>query len=281
MIISELFQFSQISLFVFLIALLGVIRERTVLPYVLVALGSFLHGSIAATLIAALVVWIRFDGGAPQWLRFKDAVAMFLIASASALPQPYREFMICVGVVLLSIHIASGKLGIIPALLLVHLYLGDAIQLEFVLGASGAYILIAEALKLSKTPYEKQVLQSLEVPALAGILFPFNEAVLRWSDDQGLLGLAIGVVVLIVMILIWCKLKKPDFKTIYLLVHERSNVMFRPMGRLVSNETPWLKAALPEVETQIDRYFNRLFLGLALVIGTWLFLVLIQRGGLL
>lgn len=281
MMSPEIFQFTQISLFVFLVALVGVIRERTILPYVLVVLGSFLSGTIAAALVASLVLWVRFDGNASTGLRLKDAMAMFFIVAASALPTPYREFMICAGTLGLSIHLGAGKLGVVPALLLVHLYLGDAIPLEFVLGGAGAYILISEILKLAKSPYEHRVLQIIEVPAILAILYPLKDDLMKWIEDDVLLWMGSALLVVVCGILIWIKVKKPDFKEIYSGMHARGIKMLDSTGSIVSNRLGWVQVSPAEKSMRLDLYFDRLFWGLLTVLGAWVVLVLLHQGGVL
>jgi hypothetical protein len=280
MINADLFQFNQISLFVFLVALVGVIRERTVLPYLLVVLGSFLHGAIPAALIASIVLWIRFDGDAPKWLRLKDAMAMFFIVAASAVPSPYREFMICMGALSLSMHFELGKLGVVPALLLVHLYLGETIPLEFVLGASGGYIVISEILKLSKSPHEKRILQWIELPAILGILYPLKDYFMTWIDDEILLGVGISFAAIVMILLVWIKLKRPDFSEIYDSIHSQSNRVLGAVSGLVSNRLSWVQESRPEESMKLDLYFDRLFWGLIAIFAAWAILVLLYKGGI-
>lgn len=276
----DFLQLNQTALFVFLVALIGVVRERTVLPFVVVALGSFLSGNIAAALISSLIVWTRFDGNAPVWVRFKDAMAMFFIIAASALPEPYREFMICLGTLFLSIHFGFGKLGVIPALLLTHIYLGESIPLEFVLGGAGFYIVTAEILRLAKSPHEERVLQWLELPVILVILYPFLDAVLRWSQDEVLLGSGIGLLVVILGFLTWFKVKKPDLGEIYENLNAKSTSGLTSISGLVGNRLSWIRTeAEPEVTSELS--FDRLFWGMVMLMGIWGLLVLLHQGGAL
>ena len=149
MINVDFFQFNQYSLFFFLIAALGLIRERMVLPFIIVILGAILKGEIAAVFIAALVVLTRLETGAPPWLRFKDALSLFCLMVGTAVNPPYREFVLSFGLLGLSFHNQNDRLGIIPSLLLVHLYFETVPFLEVVLGAAAFFVVLKQILILA------------------------------------------------------------------------------------------------------------------------------------
>jgi|GEM_PF-3689164 len=274
-----IFQFTQVSLFVMLVALVGLVRERKVLPFLLVIFGAMMNGAIAAALIAATVLWVRFNEDAPKGLRLKDAMSVLFLIVAAAVPTPYREFMLCLGTLALSIHFAIGNLGIIPALLLVHLYLGDEIPLEFVLGASGAYIVIAEIFKLSKSKYTRRVLQFIEIPAIVGILYPLKDDFVIWASDELLLWIATGLFVAIGGVMLWAQVKNPDFSAIYQKMNAWTLRRLQPTGSLSANRVSWIDPSPPERPLGFSVYLDRLFWGLAAILVAWGALILLAQGG--
>lgn len=274
-----IFQFTQISLFVMLVALAGLVRERKVLPFLLVIFGSMMNGAIAAALIAASVLWVRFDEDAPKGLRLKDAMAVLFLIVGAAVPSPYREFMICIGTLALSIHFAIGSLGIIPALLLVHLYWGDHLPLEFVLGASGAYIVIAEILKLSKARYTRRVLQFIEIPAIVGILYPLKDDFVTWASDELLLWIGTGLFAAIGGVMLWVQVKNPDFSVIYQKMNAWTLRRLGGTGSVSANRVGWIDPSPSEPPLGFSVYLDRLFWGLVAILVAWSALILLAQGG--
>ena len=93
----NLTQFDQAALLFFVLASVGLIRERKILPFVIVALGTLLNGMLAAVLLCGLILWHRMDSGCLKWVQLKDTFGFLLILMASILPAPFQEFGIIKG----------------------------------------------------------------------------------------------------------------------------------------------------------------------------------------
>ena len=280
MINAEWFQLNQISLFVFLVALVGVIRERKLLVFFIVILGSFLHGDVMAALIAAMILWYRSHIGVSRALKVKDTLSLFFLVAGSALPSPFREFMICFGVLGISVQMQQDSLSVVPALLMTHLYFGEEIPIEIVLSSAGFLILLKEILILAKTEKKKRILQWLEVPVLVGVLFPFKNYVLKLFEDPVFVVMAPSFVVLILALVLWILLKKPNLREVYSTIQRNGLGWFRWSAEALPIQAKWIQIESSEENIGIQKYSETVFWGTLTVLITWFVLVLIFKGGL-
>ena len=79
MINLDFLQFNQANLLFFVASALGLVRERRVLPFFILAIGNLIHGGLAAALLAALILWHRIDVLAAKPVQFKDSIGLFFV----------------------------------------------------------------------------------------------------------------------------------------------------------------------------------------------------------
>jgi hypothetical protein len=274
----EFLQLNQISLAVFAVAALSVIREKNIFPYVLALVGSVLFGNFSAVLIAAFVFLYRIYFQPSRWVQLKDALAVFFILVGSAVPEPYQQFMMTVGVIGLSLNFGNTRLGLVPPLLLIHALFGDQINVEIVLGGAAGYLALTELVRLLKSKHERKILAGLEIPALVLILFPLQAYILKWIEQETLIWLGGAIALIAVSFSAWVKWKDPDFKSIYLKTQQRVARSSQYIATFFTDRRRWMKEAEPVTSYELDFYFDRLFYAVVLVSVAWA-VVLFVKGG--
>ena len=279
MINLSLVQFDQVSLLFFVFSAAGLIRERKIIPFLLVAFGLLLNGVFGAVLLAGLILWHRMDSRFPKWVQLKDAMGFLLILIGAIVPSPYQELSLLLGVLFVSFSFGKGGLGIIPALLLLRQYVPHPDPLEPVFIGAGIFWLSVEVVRWAKAKKAELILAISEVVCSLVILSGMKEIVARLLDEPNLLIFASAVLLFVLVLAVWILWKGPNFWSFgqkMKLSLARSLVLGK---RFISNVQPWSKALKEPDTLQLETVFDSLFFG---VIATLLVLggfVLLSRGG--
>ncbi len=275
----ELSRPDQTTVLFFLFSAIGLVRERRVLPFLILLVGMVFHGPMVAALVAGLVTWHRIDRSADVWIRLKDFIGVFLIMSGAISSAPFQEFYAFSGVLLLSLSFGGGLLGVLPALLLLRQYYPQPERIEIPLIAAGVYWVAAESFHWIKTPHAKTILNGLEVLCVFGILYGFSGEFERWSMNPTVITLASILLFVSLALFAWTRWRLEGFKR-GLVVFRSSALQVLTLGsRLIDGRQGWGGAeperAPPTLGGAMDRAFY-------LVAGTLLFFglfVLAVKGG--
>lgn len=271
MINFDLLQLDQTNLLFFLLSAIGLIRDRRVLPFVIVALGNILHGSLPAVFLAGLIIWHRVDFSRSRWIQLKDFFGFLLILIGAVAHAPFQEFSIFCGVLAISLSFGRGALGIIPPLLLLRQYIPHPEPLELIMGSAGFYWVMVEALRWSKTSKEYTFRAIIEVVSTLGILFGLRDFALRAAEDPPLIALGWGFAVIALFLFILVKWKGERF---WLFFHRSKKTLSSSLGvgnRLVSGHLPWSHEFKETTSLGVDASFDKVF--------TMTILTLILLGG--
>jgi len=280
MINLDFMQFDQTNLWFFVLSALGLIRERSALPFVIVLLGNLVHGAIPAALLAGLILWHRMDLPAPKWIQLKDALGLFFIFVAAVAPEPLQEFSICFGVLILSLSFGKGGLGIIPPILLLRQFVPHPQDLEILMGIAGLYWVVAEGLRLSKAPQEDLVRSIFEFICSLGILFGLKEIFLKSAEEPALIAIGVSLVVVMLMIASVVYWRKERFWVFYRMTKKNLASSLTFGDRFISPRKPWNEEPQMDDLSEIQSGFDRLFFLALLTVGLLVIFVLVSRGGI-
>jgi hypothetical protein len=279
MINFDFMQFDQTNLWFFVLSAIGLVRERRILPFLIVILGNLIHGSLGAVILASFIFWHRMDLPAPKWVQLKDATGFFFVTMASVSPVPFQNFAIGIGVMLLSLSFDSGGLGVIPPLLLLRQYVPHPPELENLMGMAGIYWIAAEALRFAKSDKTPAIRAAIESLASLGILYGLRDILLPVSDDSILIAVASVLIVFALSLTLVVSFRAVGFWRFYRKTKRNLSTAFTFGNRFISSDTPWDREAAHEDHAQIENSFDRIFI-LVLVPLTLLGLVwVISRGG--
>jgi hypothetical protein len=277
----ELSRLDQTTILFFIFSAIGLIRERRVLPFVMVLLGTLLHGPLAAILFSGLVIWHRIDSKATAWIQLKDFIGFFLIMMGAISPEPFREFSGLLGVILISMSFGGGMLGTIPALVLFRQYFPQPEQLEIPLIGAGVYWFSAELLRWSKSKHEQKILPFLEAICTLVILFGFHVDVQKWAEESSLVILASTFVFIVAALFAWVKWRNEGFLKTYRAFRVNMLKALTVGGRMISDRDVWEGREPATSSVSLESGFDRIFyvvLGTMICVGIF---ILIGRGGFL
>ncbi len=275
----ELSQPDQTTILFFIFSAVGLIRERQALPFLMVLLGSLLHGPMVAALVAGLLIWHRIDRKVRVWVRLKDFVGIFLIMGGAISPEPLGEFFTFIGVLLVSLSFGRGYLGILPALLLFRQYYPQPERPEIALVAAGIYWIAAESFRWFKSEQEERILTALEVACAGVILSGFSGQFEKWAENNVVIALGSTLLFVTAALFAWTKWRLEGFR--------RSLLAFRTNGlraltfgaRLIDSRNSWggdePAYTVPTTGSAMDRIFY-LFIGALAFFGLYL---LAMKGG--
>ena len=275
----ELSQPDQTTVLFFIFSAAGLIRERQALPFLMVLLGSLLHGPMVAALVSGLLIWHRIDRRAEVWIRLKDFLGIFLVMGGAISPAPFGDFFAFIGVLLVSLSFGRGYLGILPALLLFRQYYPQPERPEVALVAAGIYWIAAESFRWFKSNHEERVLNGLEVVCAAVILSGFSGQFDDWAENTMVIALGSTLLFVAAALFAWTRWRLEGFR--------RSLVAFRTNGlraltfgaRLVDGRNSWGGGepvyTVPTPGSALDRIFY-LIIGATVFFG--LFLLAVKGG---
>ena len=280
MISLDFLQFDQTNLLFFIATALGLIREKRILPYVIVLVGNLIHGPFAAMLLGALILWHRIDASSSKWIQLKDAIGLFFIFVVAVSPEPFQEFAICLGVLVMSVSFGQGELGVIPPVLLLRQYVPHPPDVEFLLGAAGFYWVASEALRFIKSDKVGIVRSAFEVLCSLGGLVGLQEVFFKWSEDPILISLGASCLLFFVVLGSVVRWKNEWFWGFYRRTKASLARIITVGDRLIASRE-FRSEELPDEEfVGLHGTFDRLFILAILtlvLVGSFFF---INRGGL-
>jgi predicted membrane channel-forming protein YqfA (hemolysin III family) len=276
----ELSQPDQTTVLFFIFSAAGLIRERRALPFVMVLLGSVLHGTMVAALVAGLLLWHRIDSKAEVWVRLKDFLGIFLIMGGAISPDPFGDFFAFIGVLLLSLSFGRGFLGILPALLLFRQYFPQPERPEIALVAAGVFWVAAESFRWFKSDHEERILTGLEVVCAGSILFGFSGQFDSWAENTMVIALGSALLFVAAALFAWTRWRLEGFRRILLAFRTNGLRALTFGARLVDGRNAWggdePAYAVPTPGSAMDRIFY-LVVGALVFFGLYLLTV---KGGL-
>jgi hypothetical protein len=279
MIGLELSHLDQATVLFFIFSAIGLIRERKVLPFVIVLLGTIVHGPLIAVMLAALITWHRMDAEASMGIQFKDLFGVLLLLVSALSPAPVREFTALVGVAMMSLSFGRGMLGAIPALVLLRQYFQEPEGIEVVLSGAGIYWVAAEAMRWLKFKKQEQVLPVLEGLCTLVILYGFHQDFPKWMDDSALVALGSGIFFFSAGTYSWIHWKNEGFLRFARGFRSSLLKILVFGGRFFTDKEPWFETDSESPNLSLASAFDRIFYALlvtALVVGAF---VLAGRGG--
>jgi len=279
-IVFDFLQFDQSNLWFFILSAVGLVRERRFLPYVLVAVGNLVHGSLAAVVVAALILWHRMDLPAPKWVQLKDALGFFFIVVASVAPAPLQNLAICLGVLMVSMSFDAGALGVIPALLLLRQFVPHPAEIEILMGMAGIYWVAAEALRFAKSDKTGMIRASIETLANLGILYGLREIAMSWFEEPVMIGISTVFIVFCFVLALVLKFRSKGFWKFYRNSKQSLSSSLTVGNRFISPSVPWLQDVHPESLIDIEKSFDRLFVLVSVSLVLLSVIWVISRGGI-
>lgn len=279
--LNDLLQLNQISISIFLVALVGLWRERTLLPFLAIIIGSFFKGEVFAILTTALIIWARLQGPSTEVFRVKDAISLFLLMMGTALPAPYHEFLVVLGVMGISYTAGEDRLGATAALMFSRIYFEQPALIEVVLGAAAATIIFKEVLIITKTPLQAKLRLWLDPLFLLGILVPFKDFLGVIIENEMLMVIGSCLCFGIFSTALWTHLKKPRFQEVLSRLRKTTGKALSAAGAGAAFERPWVVDDEAEPVEDISEYFKPFFWWTALILILWMVVVLVGKGGAL
>ena len=282
MISFDFLQFDQTNLWFFLASAIGLIRERRILPYVLVIVANLIHGPMAATLVAGLILWHQVDRRAAKWVQLKAALGFLFVFMAAVAPEPFQEFAICFGVLMLSLNFGQGGLGVIPAVVLLRQYVPNPPVMEVLLGVAAFYWVAIESLRFAKLKEEAMIFATLETLCSLGILFGLRDVFLKFTDEPILIALGSGLIVVILLVAAVVYFRGEAFWSFYRKTKVKLAAGLTFGDRMIRTDISWLKEPTEETASgsEVERSFDRLFVLAILTIALFAVFVIVNRGGL-
>jgi hypothetical protein len=280
MIGLELSTMDQTGVLFLVFSAIGLIRERRVLPFVLVLAGFLFHGPFAAVWVASLVVWHRFDRSATKWIQIKDMLGLAFVLGSTFSSETLQSFLTVFGVFLLTVNIGGGLLGTLPALALLRQYHAHPEYLELSLGGAVVYWVAAEVFRWTKSRNEKEVLAYLEAAGGVLLLVNYRADIERILEDTLYLGIGGSLLALEAALFFWVRFKPKGFRSFYQASRGRLVRALTSGTQWVKGREPWsrVKEEVPvlDFEPALEQVFY-VFLGLLAAAG---FFILLAKGGL-
>jgi hypothetical protein len=275
----ELTRFDQPAILLSSFCGLALIRERQVLPFVIVVLGAVFQGSPVSWLIAALVVWHRMERKADKWTQFKDIAGFFFLLAGSMTPEPGRSLFMFSGVLLVSTGLGGPASGTLPALLFLRQYHPNPEFLEVALAGHALYWILVEVSRWTRIPREHQVLVWSGLVGSAMILSGFKTEVLTIASDPATATAGAAIFVLFAAVSVWIKLR-PSAIVSYLekLRPSLEGLLFWG-GRWVSGREPWSAKEATTGGAGFEGAISSTFWWLIVLLSLSLLVGVVFRGG--
>lgn len=279
MISLDFLQFDQMNLWFAIFSGAGLVRERKLLPFFIVGVGNLVHGTLAAALLAALILWHRIDVSAPKWIQLKDALGLLFVFFAGVAPEPFQNFSICMGSLFLALSFGFGGLGVIPALLILRQYVPHPAEFEILMGVAGLYWVTVEILRHTKFEQKAFFSSILEALCSLGILYGLKDILLKWVDDPILLAMGGALFVLAILLATLVHFKGEAFWTFYRKFKNQVEASLTFGNRLISSDIPWPIEPREKGFLAVEDSFNRLFVLTLTILGLLGVMFVISRGG--
>lgn len=273
----EHFDFNEAGLLFLLVGALSVIREKRVVPYLVVAIGALTHGWLSILLLAGLVIVDRFHTQRSKWLLLLNSLGFAALVGAWVLTGFYQSAFLLYGLLAMSIHFRQGGLGVVFPLMMVHQFYPQAAPLEITLAAAGFYLVIEEVLRLTKSAQIEQVMRMIEIPVVLAILFPFHEAAQKLLEaPEGLAGLSAALVITVALAAVLYG-KRVPFDRWVQSGYSRGSGFYQLLNRSFSERQGWVKPGKPAT-IPCDGDFRLFFWAAVVILVCWAVLIAFVQG---
>ncbi|NDG86291.1 MAG: hypothetical protein EBX52_14780, partial [Proteobacteria bacterium] len=207
----EFAHFDQTSILFLVVSALALIRERKVLPFIMVTLGAVFQGPMVLSLIAALVAWHRADRDASRWVQLKDLCGLFFLVGASLSSDALQLFFLFAGVFLVVANFGSGLLGTLPGILLLRQAHPHPEFFEVSLGFGALFWIMTEVFRFLKTRHEARILASLELLFAFVVMLNFRAEFEKILSEPGFIGAGAATAVLMLGLSLWARARNEGF----------------------------------------------------------------------
>ena len=276
----ELSTIDQTGVLFLVFSAIALIRERRVLPFVLVLVGALFQGPFVAVMVAALVVWYRFDRSAARWIQVKDMLGLVFVIGSTLSGDTLQAFLTVFGVFLLTVNLGGGLLGTLPALALLRQYHPHPDHLELALGGAAVYWVGAEVFRWTKAKNEREILAYLEAAGSLSLLFNYRSEIEPILADTLHLGVGGSLLALETALFFWVRFKPAGFRSFYQSSRASLIRTLNAGTRWIKVREPWSGVREEAPVLEFDQALEQIFyVFLALVLATGL-IVLFARGGL-
>ena len=211
MITLELTHFDQNAILFLVVSALALIRERRVIPFLVVALGAVFQGPLVLSLLAALIAWHRMDRAVSKWVQLKDLLGLFFLIGASLSTDVLQAFFLMIGTVLIAINPGDGLLGTLPAIILLRQIHPTPEFPEVAFAFTALYWVTAEALRFFKSTQETKVLAVLEFVCGAVVLINLRQEAEKVLLDPVFVGIGAAILVLNLTQMFWTRIRVAGF----------------------------------------------------------------------
>ena len=211
MISLDLSHFDQTAVFFSVVSALALIRERRILPFLMVAAGAVFLGPLVLAAIAALVAWHRADRGACKWVQLKDLCGMFFLAGAALSTDALQAFFLFFGVFLVVANFSGGMLGTLPGVLLLRQAHPHPEFLEATLGVGAFFWVLKEVFRFVKTPHEAKILGALELVFACVVLANFRAESEKILSEPAFIGAGALILLLALSLAFWKRAREEGF----------------------------------------------------------------------
>lgn len=272
-------QFDQTLFLFFVFSALGLIRERTVLPFVLAVIGVLFFGPVAATLLAALILWSRIESKRSKWIQLKDGFGFILLMIASVSPEPLQQFCAVMGCLFISFSFGLGGLGVLPAALLVRQYVPHPPSIEVTWIGFAVYLSSVEIIRWAKLKREALAVSISDSVCSLILLYGLKDFVIRVIEEPALTAIGASILVLTLIVFSWLRWKGDSFWRFY---KKSTEILSQSMlsGKKFVSDQVWGSNAKPEIlEITNESVFDRVFLLTILLLFVLLGFSLAFKGG--
>ncbi|MBU6153061.1 MAG: hypothetical protein KGP28_02055 [Bdellovibrionales bacterium] len=275
----ELTRFDQTAVLLSLICGFSLVRERRVLPFLMVLVGAFFHGPVIPCFVAAMVVWHRMGAGCGKWIQIKDFAGVFFILSGAIAPDPVRAFFSVFGVILIAANFGGSALGTLPAILFLRQYHPNPEYLEVALVGHASYWILVEVSRWTEIPGEHRVLSWAEVLATLLILSSFKDEIGIMIANPELTIAGGFLFASLFSTTLWGLLRPEGFFGFFQRLRPRLESFIFWGGRLVSGDEPWARRESVTVAPDINSGIKEVFWWIMGLVITSVLSGLLLHGG--
>lgn len=277
MIGLETFDLNQIGLLFLLVSALSVIREKRIIPYLIVVLGSLTHGWFTVLLLVGLILIDRIHTQRSKWLLLTNAVGLAALVGASVLGNFYQTIFLVFGLLMVSVHLRQGGLGVVPALALTHQFFPSHGDFEIILAAAAFYLVLEEVLRLAKIKNVDSIMAWIELPIVLAVFYPFKEYILKIVDNPQALTVLAGSLLVAAVVSGLVFGKKIGFDKMVRGIYSRGARMYKGFNRSFGEGQGWIQAA-KSATAVVDGEFKFFFWSALSILAAWVILIVVIRG---
>ncbi len=259
MIGVELARFDKTAILFAAFSILALIRERTILPFLICVVGALFQGPLVSCAMAALVVWHRIARGCGKWIQLKDFAAFFFILAGAVASDPEQALFSWLGIFLIAINFGGSALGTLPALLFLRQYHSIPEFLEIALVGHALYWILVEASRWTEIPSGHLVLSWAEILGSALILSSFRGEMELILSVPALAAAGAGIMALVFSLFMWIQFRPLSFQGFYRTLQARVTSILFFGERWISGREPWAGNQLVHEEPGFGTALNGFF----------------------